>query len=78
MAVETQGGPKDGRAKRLRRLWRRHDSNLRSSGLAQGRPLMTTRPEETDLPARGLTARELINMARAARRERPREPSTSH
>ncbi|MGU3362716.1 hypothetical protein ACLBWX_20520 [Methylobacterium sp. M6A4_1b] len=65
----------DSRAMRLRRLWRSQDATLRSSGLALGRPVLATvrramaRPEASEVPARGLTARELINMARAARRD---------
>ena len=63
------------RALRLQRLWRSHDTTLQSSGLALGRPILTTkpataRPDASEIPARGLTARELINMARAARRDR--------
>ncbi|KQP39240.1 hypothetical protein ASF49_21510 [Methylobacterium sp. Leaf104] len=65
----------DSRAMRLRRLWRSQDATLRSSGLALGRPVLATirpamaGPEASEVPARGLTARELINMARAARRD---------
>lgn len=55
-----------GKAARLRRLWRSQDMRLRSSGLARARPLLAA-PAEALLPSRGLTARELINMARAAR-----------
>ena len=68
------------RALRLRRLWRSHDTTLQASGLALGRPVLTAKaasaaPEASEIPARGLTARELINMARAARRDRACTPS---
>jgi hypothetical protein len=63
------------RALRLRRLWRSHDTTLQSSGLALGRPVLTSkaataRRDTPQTSAGGLTARELINMARAARRDR--------
>ncbi len=54
---------------RLRRLWRSQGTRLGSSGLALGRPVLAVAPAP-EMPARGLTARELINMARAARRDR--------
>lgn len=68
------------RALRLRRLWRSHDTTLQSSGLALGRPVLTSkaataRPDTPQTSAGGLAARELINMARAARRDRAGTPS---
>jgi hypothetical protein len=73
-----QARAEDSRAARLRRLWRSQDTTLRSSGLALGRPVLAmARPEASDVPTRGLTARELINMARAARREGERRTGLS-
>jgi len=65
---------------RALRLRRSHDTTLQSSGLALGRPVLTTkaataRPDTPQTAAGGLTARELINMARAARRDRAGTPS---
>lgn len=65
---------------RALRLRRSHDTTLQSSGLALGRPVLTTkaataRPDTPQTSAGGLTARELINMARAARRDRAGTPS---
>lgn len=57
-----------GKAARLRRLWRSRDLTLRTTGLANGRPLLGASYEEAPrLPAYQLTASELIRMARAAR-----------
>jgi hypothetical protein len=68
MASGIKAGGIDTKAAQLRRLWRGHDTNLRCSGLAMGRPVLATK-EQSALrrPAHGVTARELIAMARAAR-----------
>lgn len=68
MAPETTAGTIDTKAARLRRLWRSHDMTIRSTGLALGRPVpVATEQGILRRPAHGVTARELINMARAAR-----------
>ncbi|KQP27441.1 hypothetical protein ASF27_21025 [Methylobacterium sp. Leaf102] len=68
MRSVSDGGANDTRAARLRRLWRSHDTNVRTSGLALGRPaLVATGQGALRRPAHGMTARELIAMARAAR-----------
>lgn len=74
MASETRASVKDTKALRLRRLWRSRDTGLQTSGIARGRPGLAGPPEAGSLPARGLTARELIGMARAARGETRSEP----
>lgn len=56
------------RAVRLRRTMRERDTRIEASGCAKARPLPVG--EATSLAARGLTARELIRMAQAARRAR--------
>lgn len=57
-----------GKAARLRRLWRRRSLTIRTTGLANGRPILSATYEETShLPAYKLTAGELIRMARVAR-----------
>ncbi len=59
-----------GKAARLRRLWRSRDLTLRSSGLANGRPVLRTTTERTPhLPPYEITASALIRMARAAREQ---------
>ncbi|MCJ2033520.1 hypothetical protein [Methylobacterium sp. J-068] len=68
MAGEATALATNTKAARLRRLWRTRDTSIRSSGIAQGRPPLAAAPESGPLPAQGLTARELISMARAARR----------
>lgn len=62
-------GIEAGRAARLRRLWRSQDTRVHASGLARARPVPAPPARDDGPPARGLTARELINMARAARSE---------
>lgn len=59
-----------GKAARLRRLWRSRNLTIRTTGLANGRPVPGRGHEEApSLPAYTLTASELIRMARAARSE---------
>ncbi len=65
---------KETKAVRLRRLWRGRDLGIETSGVARGRPMLTAPVEAGLLPCRGLTARELIGMARAARAARRTEP----
>lgn len=61
------GRPETSKAARLRRLWRSQDARVHASGLARARPAPVLPARADEAPARGLTARELINMARAAR-----------
>lgn len=57
-----------GKAVRLRRLWRSRDLTIRTTGLANRRPVLSASLEEaSQLPTYKLTASELIRMARAAR-----------
>lgn len=56
-----------GKAARLRRLWRSQDARVQASGLARARPAPALPARDDGPGSRGLTARELINMARAAR-----------
>lgn len=56
-----------GKAARLRRLWRSQDARVQASGLARARPAPAPPARDDGPGSRGLTARELINMARAAR-----------
>ena len=78
MPRETEAWANDTKAAWLRRLWRSQDTSLHSSGLAKGLPALTSRlPEALQLPSHGLTARELINMAREARGKGHRLPSGS-
>jgi hypothetical protein len=70
MMTESSAEAIKARAARLRRLWRGNDMNHRASGLALGRPMLTpAEPRILKRPAHGITARELIGMARAARAE---------
>lgn len=56
------------RAVRLRRTMRERDTRLEASGCARACPLPVGEPVYAS--GRGLTARELIRMAQAARRAR--------
>ncbi len=56
------------RAVRLRRTMRERDTRIEASGCAKARPQPLG--EAAVLTERGLTARELIRMAQAARRAR--------
>ncbi len=56
------------RAVRLRRTMRERDTRIEASGSAKACPLPLG--ETALIAARGLTARELIRMAQAARRAR--------
>ena len=68
MRSVSNGGASDTKAVRLRRLWRSHDTNVRASGLALGRPALVARGQGgPGRSAHGMTSRELIAMARAAR-----------
>ena len=71
MAAGTEAwsgtGTDTGRAARLRRLWRSQDARVQASGLARARPAPALPARDDGPGSRGLTARELINMARAAR-----------
>ena len=70
MMSESSARAINTKAARLRRLWRGNDTNHRSSGLALGRPLLApVEPGILKRGAHGITARELIAMARAARAE---------
>lgn len=67
MANETTALAKETKAVRLRRLWRSRDMGIAMSGIARGRPVSSAGTATATLPPRGLSARELIGMARAAR-----------
>ncbi|AWN36435.1 hypothetical protein DK427_12435 [Methylobacterium radiodurans] len=56
------------RAVRLRRTMRERDTRIEASGCAKARPIPTA--EAASAAGHGLTARELIRMAQAARRAR--------
>jgi hypothetical protein len=56
------------RAVRLRRTMRERDPRIEASGCARARPVPAA--DAVDLVGHGLTARELIRMAQAARRAR--------
>ena len=74
MASETTAPVKETKAVRLRRLWRSRDLRIQASGIARARPVSSALADTAALPRRGLTARELIGMARAARGVSRTEP----
>ncbi len=61
------------KAVRLRQAMRGRDLRIGTSGSA--RAPATARPDPTPQPPRGLTARELIRMAQAARRNSLQQPA---
>lgn len=58
-----------GKAARLPRLWRSRHPTIGKSGLANGRPVLTSGSEAMpSLPSHELTTSDLIRLARAAAR----------